>query len=342
MMCGIIGIVGQPDEDVVDKIIVGLEKLEYRGYDSAGIAVISDNRIERLRAVGKLQNLKNKLVNNNSIHGSVGIGHTRWATHGEPTEKNAHPIVSEGAAIVHNGIIENYKELKFDLQKDGFIFETETDTEAIVYLLQREMNKGYHPRVAFHNVLKVIEGSYAIAAIFPSLPNTIIAARNRSPLAVGFGANTCVGSDVSSISSICNEVVYLNDGESVEIVGQNAVFFDKEFNQMEVTRQKISPDIAGNTEKGSYSHYMLKEIMEQPNSIRKTILYNKIYGEIFNGISRILILACGTSYHAGMVAKYWFEKFLKIPTEVEIASEYRYRSPIIVENTLAIAITQSG
>ncbi|MDR0968425.1 MAG: glutamine--fructose-6-phosphate transaminase (isomerizing) [Holosporaceae bacterium] len=339
-MCGIIGIVGSRGENVVDKIIVGLEKLEYRGYDSAGIATIADGKIERLRAVGKLQNLKDKLASN-PIVGSVGIGHTRWATHGKPTEGNAHPIVSDGIAVVHNGIIENHKELKFDLQNDGFVFETETDTEVIAHFLCRELNKGYSPREAFQNLLKSIEGGYAIAAIFASIPNTIIAARRKSPLAVGFGKNVCVGSDVSSISAFCREVAYLEDGEYVEISDNGALFFDKNFNPTNLKRQKIPADLI-DSGKGEYEHYMLKEIMEQPSAIRQTTLRNKIDGGIFNGVSRILILACGTSYYAGMVAKYWFEKFLRIPVDAEIGSEYKYRCPIIEPNTLTIAVTQSG
>jgi glucosamine--fructose-6-phosphate aminotransferase (isomerizing) len=339
-MCGIVGAVGKQNENIVEKIIGGLEKLEYRGYDSAGIAVVCDGQIKRLRAVGKLQNLKEKLEKN-PIFGSVGIGHTRWATHGKPTENNAHPIMSENVAVVHNGIIENYKELKFDLQKDGFVFETETDTEVIAHFLQRELNKGFSPRESFEKVLKTVVGSYALAAIFSSLPDTIIAARQRSPLIVGFGKNNiCIGSDVSSVLS-CTEAVYPEDGEYVEITGNNALFFDKNFQQIKPIKQKIFSDFE-NTEKGKYEHYMLKEIKEQPSAIRKTILHNKIDRNIFENVSEILILACGTSYYAGMVAKYWFEKFLKIPVNVEIASEYRYRSPVIRDNVLVIAITQSG
>ncbi|MDR2723852.1 MAG: glutamine--fructose-6-phosphate transaminase (isomerizing) [Holosporaceae bacterium] len=339
-MCGIIGITGRLGDNIVSKVITGLEKLEYRGYDSAGIAVIANGQIERLRAVGKLQNLKNKLEDT-PISGNVGIGHTRWATHGKPTEHNAHPIISETVAVVHNGIIENFRELKFDLQKEGFVFETETDTEVLAHLLQREINKGYQPSEAFKNILGLINGSYAIASIFSSLPNTIIAVKHKSPLVVGFGENICVGSDINSISAVCREVVYLEDGEYVEISANEALFFDKTFRQIFPVKQKIPLDFV-NSGKGKYMNYMLKEIVEQPSTIRKTLLHNKINGEIFNGISRILILACGTSYHAGMIAKYWFEKFLKIPTDIEIASEYRYRFPIIGENILAIAITQSG
>jgi glucosamine--fructose-6-phosphate aminotransferase (isomerizing) len=339
-MCGIIGIAGRPGDNIVDKLISGLERLEYRGYDSAGIAVSLDGQIERLRAVGELQNLKEKLKNV-SISGNVGIGHTRWATHGKPTEINAHPIMSETVALVHNGIIENFRELKFDLQKEGFVFETETDTEVFAHLLQREINKGLSPREAFKNIRGLINGSYAIAAIFSSLPNTIIAARCKSSLAVGFGEYTCIGSDINSISSVCREIVYLENEGYTEITADEVLFFDQNFRQVSPQKHKIPSDFI-NIGKGSYPSYMLKEIVEQPNSIRKTLLHNKIKGETFVDVARILILSCGTSYHAGLVAKYWFEKFLKIPTAVEIASEYRYRSPIIEENTLVVAITQSG
>jgi glucosamine--fructose-6-phosphate aminotransferase (isomerizing) len=339
-MCGIIGIAGHSGNNVVDKLISGLEKLEYRGYDSAGIAVISDGKIERLRAVGKLYNLKARLEDT-PISGSVGIGHTRWATHGKPTERNAHPIMSRSVALVHNGVIENFRELKFDLQKEGFVFETETDTEVLAHLLQREVDNGASPREAFKNTLELVHGSYAIAAIFASLPNTIIAARYKSSLAIGFGESICVGSDIGSMSVDCREIVYLGDGDYAEITADEVSFFDGNFQQIFPVKQTISQDFM-DMEKGAYSCYMLKEIIEQTNSIRRTLLHNKVDGEIFNGISRILILACGTSYHAGMVAKYWFEKFLKIPTDVEIASEDRYRSPIMEENTLVIAITQSG
>ncbi|MDR2645796.1 MAG: glutamine--fructose-6-phosphate transaminase (isomerizing) [Holosporaceae bacterium] len=339
-MCGIIGIVGKSGENIVDKLIAGLEKLEYRGYDSAGIAVIREGQIERLRAVGKLHNLKNKLESV-SIAGSVGIGHTRWATHGKPIENNAHPIVSGTVAIVHNGIIENFRELRFDLQKEGFVFDSDTDTEVFAHLLQREINRGCSPRDAFKNALGVVSGSYAVAAIFSFMPDTIIAAKYKSPLVVGFGESMCVGSDLSSVSSLCREIVYLEDGEYAEITQNNTLFFGKNFQQTFPPKQNVPLD-SGSAEKGKYQNFMLKEIMEQPSTIRKTLLHSEINAEIFNGISRILILACGTSYHAGMVAKYWFEKFLKIPTDVEIASEYRYRSPIIEKNTIAIAITQSG
>ncbi|MDR0677441.1 MAG: glutamine--fructose-6-phosphate transaminase (isomerizing) [Holosporaceae bacterium] len=340
-MCGIIGLIGNNEEDVVDQIILGLEKLEYRGYDSSGIAVLDkDCKIKRLRAVGKLHSLKAKLAVDR-ISGSIGIGHNRWATHGTPTEKNAHPIISKNVAVVHNGIVENYKELKFDLKKDGCIFDSDTDTEVIASLLQRGINNGASPREAFRKMLQTIEGSYAIAVMFDLLPDTIMIAKQRSPLVIGIGANHCVGSDITSIASFCSEVVYLEDGENAEITKDGVLFFNRNFNQIEPSRHRISIEVI-DSGKGKYQHYMQKEIMEQPSALRRTMLYNKIDKSILNDISRILILACGTSYHAGMVAKYWFEKFLKIPTTVEIASEYRYRSPVIEPNTLVIAITQSG
>jgi glucosamine--fructose-6-phosphate aminotransferase (isomerizing) len=339
-MCGIIGIVGKNGDNVVSQIIDGLEKLEYRGYDSAGVAVISGEKIIRERTVGKLQNLKIKL-NDSVISGSLGIGHTRWATHGKPTESNAHPIISKNVAVVHNGIIENYKELKFDLQNDGYIFETETDTEVAAHFLQREIDRGASSKNALESLLKCIEGTYALAILFLAEPDTLFAARNRSPLLVGRGKNFCVGSDASSISSVCSEIFYLENGDYVEVKRDRVLFFDKDSNPVERKSYPISPDLI-NYGKGEYSHYMLKEIMEQPSVIRRTMLRNQMDMRIWKDVSRILILACGTSYHAGMVSRYWFEKFFKIPTQVEIASEYRYRSPIIEDNTLVIVVTQSG
>lgn len=337
-MCGIIGIVGK-NENVVPKLISSLERLEYRGYDSAGIAIVSDSQVRRLRAVGKLANLKAKLQVS-EISGSVGIGHTRWATHGKPTEKNAHPMMSKDVAIVHNGIIENYREIKHSLETDGYIFESETDTEVIAHFIQRELLHGNTPHQAVRNAMNILEGTYAIAAIFSSMPDTIIAARQKSSLAVGFGENICVGSDANSLAEICDEVVYLENGDLVELTKNSARFFD--FNSREISREKIKITKTDSVNKGIYSHFMLKEIMDQPNAIRNTLNQNKIDPSILENVERILILACGTSCYAGMVAKYWFENFLRIPTDVEIASEFRYRNPVILEKTLVISISQSG
>lgn len=343
-MCGIIGIVGKKGENVIPKIVAGLERLEYRGYDSAGVAVVSSDdknqgKICRVRAAGKLVNLKEKLQTAN-LQGHVGIGHTRWATHGKPTEANAHPMMSKDVALIHNGIIENFKELRFSLESEGYVFESETDTEVIAHLLQRELSKGFSPREAIRNATKQLEGSYAIAVIFSALPNTIIAVRHNSSLAVGFGENFCVGSDSGSLSSMCDEVAFLEDGDSVEISENGAIFFDKNFERVE--RQHVKIEKTGMVNKDGYPHYMLKEIMDQPTAIRNTIVRNVIDPSVLDEVSRILIIACGTSFYAGMVAKYWFETFLKIPTDVEIASEFRYRNPVILDNTLMISISQSG
>jgi glucosamine--fructose-6-phosphate aminotransferase (isomerizing) len=339
-MCGIIGIVGKNNENVVPEVVAGLEHLEYRGYDSSGLAVLeSDGKIARVRSVGKLANLKEKL-SNIDIAGNVGIGHTRWATHGKPTENNAHPMVSKNVAVIHNGIIENYKDLKFSLEADGYIFESETDTEVISHYLQRELDRGFSPREAFRNAIDCLEGTYAIAAIFTMLPNTIMVSRLKSSLVVGFGKNICIASDAGAISNMCDEVVYLEDGDIAEITQNDAVFFDKNFNS--VNRKKFTVEKSDVADKGSYQHFMLKEIMDQPNAIRNTLMRNKIDSSILDNVNKILIIACGTSYYAGMVAKYWFENFLRIPTDVEIASEFRYRNPVILENTLVISISQSG
>lgn len=346
-MCGIIGIVGKENENVVSKLINSLEKLEYRGYDSSGIAVINtdpnicnyDSKIQRVRAAGKLANLKSKL-HNLDISGNVGIGHTRWATHGKPTDNNAHPIMSKDVAIIHNGIIENYRDIKFSLELDGYVFESETDTEVIAHYIQRELSHGFSPHIAIRNTMSALEGTYAIAAIFSMLPNKIIAARQKSSLAIGFGENICISSDSGSLSSICDEVTYLENGDSVEISRNDITFFDKDFKQ--VLRPRIKILKADSVYKGDYQHFMLKEIMDQTSAIRNTLNHNKIDPSILEGIERILIVACGTSCYAGMVAKYWFENFLRIPTDVEIASEFRYRNPVILENTLVISISQSG
>lgn len=337
-MCGIVGVVGE--NNVVTDLLAGLEKLEYRGYDSAGVATICDGNFHRVRAVGKLKNLKEKL-RRIDVPGTIGIGHTRWATHGKPAENNAHPMMTKDVALVHNGIIENYEELKFDLQRDHYVFESDTDTEAAVQFLQRELDNGATPREAFRRLLKTVEGAYAFAAIFLAQPDTMFAARMRSPLTVGFGNHMSVGSDASSIADWSSEIAYMNDGEYAEISQSSALFFNEDFKVIDKKRNPVSDDMI-NSGKGNYPHFMLKEIMEQPNAIRKTILHNLISENFLDGAEHILILACGTSYHAGLVAKYWFERYLKIHTDVEVASEYRYRDPVISKNTLVIAITQSG
>ncbi|GHU16989.1 glutamine--fructose-6-phosphate aminotransferase [isomerizing] [Alphaproteobacteria bacterium] len=346
------------DENVLPLVLDGLTCLEYRGYDSAGIALVHQNSILRVRAVGKLSNLQEKLrdMDRSGVTGSVGIGHTRWATHGKPTESNAHPMMSRDVAVVHNGIIENHKELRSFLENDGYMFTSETDTEVIAHLLQRELSRGFSPLEAMKNCIEIMDGTFAIAAVFSSLDDKIIVARRKSSLAVGFvsdskeNSHMCVGSDVGALSCMCDEVAYLEDNDIAEISRKDAVFYDKNLNKVERKRYKVLSD-GNSAEKGAYPHFMLKEIMDQPSAIRKTIqhmgiyddfLQHKIGASIFDNVRRILIIACGTSYHAGMVAKYWFERFLKIPTNVEIASEFRYRSPVIEDNTLLVSISQSG
>lgn len=341
-MCGIVGIVKSKNSsnNIMNDIIHGLEKLEYRGYDSAGIAIVNNNKIIRERAVGKLINLKNKLKNK-SIEGIAGIGHTRWATHGKPTENNAHPIISKDVAIVHNGIIENYKELKFDLENEGFLFTSQTDTEVIAHLIQKNLNAGFSPRNAMQNTIKALEGSYAIVAIISSCPETLFIAKNKSSLVIGYGENMCVGSDYASLSQIAQKISYLENGDYAEISQSKIEIFNA---KSEPVTRKIF-EIEKNeilTEEQFYPHFMLKEIMEQPVAIRNTMLHNRIQDNLFKDIKNILILACGSSYYAGSVGKYWLEKFLKIPTSVEMASEFRYRDPVISDNTLVIAVSQSG
>lgn len=339
-MCGIIGVISKDNNNVVPDILNGLEKLEYRGYDSAGLAVVGAAGLKRIRAVGKLENLINKLKIN-PISGTVGIGHTRWATHGKATEENAHPMLTRDVVLVHNGIIENYKELKSDLLKKGYEFTSQTDTEVVAVYLQMELDNGLSPREAFQKMLRTVRGTYAFLAIFKAQPDVIFCAKNKSPMAIGFGKSICVGSDASSISASCSEIVYLDDGDYAEVTKDGATFFDDGFNVVDKPRVAVTDDLI-NSGKGGYSHYMIKEIMEQPSAIRKTLLGNDVPQNFFDKVRRILILACGTSYHAGLVGKYWFEKHLRLPTCVEIASEYRYRSPVIEDDTLVLVITQSG
>lgn len=339
-MCGIIGIISKNKTNIVSDIIDGLEKLEYRGYDSAGVALVENNELKRVRAVGKLKKLKDKL-DKEPVSGSLGIGHTRWATHGKATEENAHPMLTKDVALVHNGIIENYRELKTMLEKAGYSFTSQTDTEVVAIYLQKCLDQGLSPRDAFRTMLKAIKGTYAFLAIMKGQPDTIWCAKNKSPLAIGFGKHMSIGSDASSISANCSEIVYLDDGDYAEVTKDQVVFYDGDFKEIDKPHQEVTEDLI-NLGKGEYSHYMIKEIMEQPSAIRKTLLGNDVPKDFFNGISRILILACGTSYHAGLVGKYWFEKYLRIATHVEIASEYRYRYPVIEDNTLVLVITQSG
>ena len=350
-MCGIVGYIG--NKNATDIIYDGLKKLEYRGYDSAGIAVIDHNIVKTNRSTGKLINLKANLEKN-PIAGNIGIGHTRWATHGKPSEENAHPHTdcSGKIVVVHNGIIENYISLKKQLIEEGHKFESETDTEVVSHLIE----KNYHGNIleATKKALKQVRGTYALAVICGEEPDKIIVSRNDAPLVIGIGENeNFIASDVPALLSYVRDVIFLENGDVCEIT-KNGLKITNQDKLVERKTQKILWN-AIQAEKGGYKHFMLKEIYEQPQSIQDTfrgrvfsdqkqilLEIKNITKEVLNKISRIYIIACGTSYHAGLTAKFLLEEFVHIPTEVDIASEFRYRNQVLDENSLAIFISQSG
>ncbi len=351
-MCGIVGYVGYQLASSI--ILDGLKRLEYRGYDSAGIAIIQDQGLMELRReVGKLKNLIID-VNNNPIKGSVGIGHTRWATHGRPTVFNAHPHSDESGklVVVHNGIIENYLSLKEELKKK-YEFKSDTDTEVLAHLIMDNYSGDLY--LAVHNALQKVQGAYAIVVVHADNPDYIVAAKTSSPLIVGLGdGENFVASDVPAILSHTRDIVYLEDGEMAVVYKDKAEFFNLSGEKLEKKVSKISWNVAS-AEKGGYEHFMLKEIHEQPAAIAQALAGRasesggKLYlddlgltAEDLNSINRIIILACGTSYYAGMVGKYYLEKMAKIPVDVDFASEFRYREPFVDSNTLVIGISQSG
>lgn len=354
-MCGIIGIISQ--EDVAGRIVDGLRRLEYRGYDSAGVATIFDgNSIDRRRAKGKLKNLEANLKDY-PLPGKVGIGHTRWATHGEPTVENAHPHASEKVAVVHNGIIENFRELRERLSAKGHIFNTETDTETIVHLITDFLDQGMSSRDAAEAALGELEGAFALAIIFDGENNLMIGARRGSPLVLGYGAEENVGkemylgSDAIALSHLTNKISYLEEGDRVEITDNSTQVYDE--NGKKVDREIHTVDAAsGSIDKGNYNHFMMKEIYEQPTVVGQTLgtLIDPLKGHIdlpempfdLASIKQVTIIACGTSYYAAMVAKYWMERLGRINVDVDIASEFRYREPVMVDGGLSIFISQSG
>lgn len=356
-MCGIIGYVGT--RDVVPVLIGGLKKLEYRGYDSAGIAIIANDggdRVEVVRAEGKLTNLESKLEKR-PLHGTFGMGHTRWATHGKPNENNAHPHRDCGGKIVviHNGIVENFLPLKQRLQAAGHEFKTETDTEVVAHLIEEAMNDGTKFVNAVRKSLKELEGHYALVMIDGNEPGTIVAAKQGPPLVVGLGENeNFVASDVAPLLAYTRDVIYLEDGEYA-VVDQNEVsVFDSDDRKIAYEPKRILWD-AVMAEKEGYRHYMLKEIHEQSRAVRDTFTGRMFEesGEIFfndlqltpgdwKKIRKVHIVACGTSWHAGLVGKFLLEEASRIPIEVDYGSEYRYRNPVIDEHTLVIGVTQSG
>ena len=351
-MCGIVGYIGK--KNAVEVIYNGLEKLEYRGYDSAGIAVIDNDKIERRRSVGKLINLQEN-IKSNKISGNIGIGHTRWATHGKPSEENAHPHTdcSGKIVVVHNGIIENYVSLKKQLQKEGHKFASETDTEVVAHLIEKYYKGDLLSAVK--SALRNIEGAYALCAISCEDNSRIIVARKDAPLVIGIGKDeNFIASDVSALLQYTKDVIFLENGDIAEIKENSITIFDETDTPIKRKSQKILWN-AIQAEKCGYKHFMLKEIHEQTQTTQDTFRgrisdeENKIIlqsvkltkEEILN-ISRICIVACGTSYHAGLTAKFLFENLTGIPTEVNIASEFRYANPVIDDKVLTIFISQSG
>ena len=352
-MCGIIGYVGT--QPVLPVLIEGLRRMEYRGYDSAGVALVSPGRIELRRSAGKLSNLE-AAIQAEPVDGVYGIGHTRWATHGRPTEENAHPHrdCTGRIVVVHNGIIENYLELKAELQAAGHTFRTETDTEIVTHLVEREMGPDGLAG-AVQRALKVLRGMFAIVLVSVDDQNTIVAARSGPPIVVGLGdGKYFVASDIPAVLSHTRDVVFLDDGEMAVLTPAGVRFTDFSGSPLDKKPQRVTWDPL-QAEKGGHRHFMLKEIHEQPTAAQDTIIgrisleRRQVFLEELNlsqdvlaGIQKVIIVACGTSWHAGLVGKYLIEILAGIPVEVDYGSEYRYRSPVVLPGTLVVAITQSG
>lgn len=348
-MCGIVG--GVAERCVTDILIEGLKRLEYRGYDSAGLALLNNQQILRERRVGKVANLA-EAVSEQHLTGHVGIAHTRWATHGKPTEDNAHPHVSGDVAVVHNGIIENYQELKEELQALGYVFTSQTDTEVVAHLVHDALKQTDSLLEAVQNIVPRLKGAYALGIIHTGHTDELITVREGSPLVIGVGiGENFISSDQLALLPVTNRFVYLEEGDIARLTRTSIeVFVNGELVERPV--KELDATIS-NASKGEYKHYMLKEIYEQPEAIQQTISQalngNTLRDDFlnhanadFDKIQQVQIIACGTSYHAGMIAKYWFEQLIGVPCQVEIASEFRYRTPVIVANTLYICISQSG
>ena len=349
-MCGIVGILG--NKPVADSIVEALRRLEYRGYDSSGVATLVNGGIERRRAVGKLKNLADLLVRE-PLSGTSGIGHTRWATHGGVTETNAHPHIVDGVVVVHNGIIENFRALKDELAAEGVVFTTQTDTEVVAQLLARALKHGLAPREAVRQVLARLEGAFALAILFRGEDDLMIGARNGPPLAVGHGEGEMfLGSDAIALSPFTHRITYLEDGDWVVLTHDSMEIFDADGRK--VTRpMSFSQASSMLIDKGKHRHFMAKEIAEQPEVVGHTLAEYVDFAEHtirvpeklpfdFAALDRITITACGTASYAGLTAKYWFERVARLPVEVDIASEFRYREAPLPKNGLAIVISQSG
>ena len=354
-MCGIVG--GITNKDITQLLLEGLNRLEYRGYDSSGLIVLSENNsFNRARSVGKVKNLEDNLkTRSHKIKGNIGIAHTRWATHGEPSNHNAHPHISKNSvSVVHNGIIENYIELKKIQLKQGYEFTSDTDTEVIAHAIDYSMNSSSSFLEAVQTALKTLDGSYGLGILSSKHPNQIIATRKGSPLLIGIGKNgNYFASDQMALLSVTKEFIFLEDGDVAEINIDKINIYD--LNGSKVNRPiKTSKLKAGQVDLADYDHFMQKEIFEQPQAIRDTLesritkysVVPSAFGykakKIFHEAKQVQIVACGTSYNAGLVAKYWLEDIAKIPCNVEVASEYRYRHPILLNDTLFVTLSQSG
>jgi glucosamine--fructose-6-phosphate aminotransferase (isomerizing) len=349
-VCGIVGILGR--EPVAEHLVDALKRLEYRGYDSAGVATLEGAALERRRAQGKLRNLEKKLESE-PLRGTIGIGHTRWATHGRPSEANAHPHATERLAVVHNGIIENFRELREELEKSGAKFASETDTEVVAHLVTQEMSKGCSPVEAVKAALPRLRGAFALVFLFKGETDLLIGARKGSPLAVGYGdGEMYLGSDAIALAPFTDMISYLEDGDSVVLSRKSIEVHDAQGAKVERPVIKSSAS-AFLVDKGNHRHFMAKEIHEQPEVVGHTLAHYidmaaervVLPGNLpfdFNELDRISISACGTAYYAGLVARYWFERFARLPVEIDVASEFRYREAPMRPGGLAICVSQSG
>ena len=348
-MCGIVGIVG--NSEVAQRLFEGLKRLEYRGYDSAGICTTDGQSFKRRRAEGKLDNLARELARE-PLGGTIGIAHTRWATHGPPTVGNAHPHIAGPVALVHNGIIENFKPLRDELIAGGREFLSDTDSEVVAHLVAREMEQGAGPEAAVATVLPRLHGAFAIAFLFRDHPDLVIAARMGAPLTVGYGdGENFLGSDAIALAPWTQRIAYLDEGDWAVVRRDKVEIFDRDNRPVE--REVVhSGASAARIEKGNYRHYMQKEIFEQPVVVAQTLqsYVRPFEGEIalpdagldLAAVERLTIVACGTSYYAGLVAKYWVEQFARVPVDIDVASEFRYRDPVLAPGGLALFISQSG
>ncbi|MFC6199921.1 glutamine--fructose-6-phosphate transaminase (isomerizing) [Ponticaulis profundi] len=351
-MCGIIGIVGRYPAS--PRLVAALKRLEYRGYDSAGIATLSNGELDRRRSEGKIANLESALLSA-PLDGTVGIGHTRWATHGPPTTRNAHPHMHDGVAVVHNGIIENYTELRKSLSEKGFAFETDTDTETVPVLLSSLMKEGVSPQDAVRQALKLLRGAYALAILFESHDDMMIGARKGSPLVIGVGEGEMfLGSDALAISPYTKQVIYLEEGDWCVLTKASYTIYNEAGDEVTRPVQEVvtEEDEAG---KGNYPHFMLKEIFEQPRTVKRTLdVYThpahqtlglpRAAADQINlaDVSSIYMVSCGTAHYATRVSEYWFEQLAGVPSKTDIASEFRYRRPALAKNSIAVFVSQSG